>query len=307
VDVAQGIHYNMNYEWYPESWTGTANAGYLTGSGLNMRLTDAGGHLLDVYQGVTDLDYENDPTSTSMNADFDNAVGSNEYYGIFGTHYDYTNDYDSKLITAALARNIPMITPEQAFTWKNALGSSNFSNITTTNSQLSFTANVAQGGSGAQAMVPVSAGNGNIMGITLADHAVDYTTSTVKGVTYAVFDALPGNYKVQYGIPPTGETAVPSGSISSSSSGASSIATTRSFASISQSTPFSSEGAKTVAPSSSTTDQQSQIAKKVVSQHETTPSAASFLAQIGLIIMAIVAIGGILFGVWHFRLQHLFK
>lgn len=200
ADVANGIHYNMNYEWYPKSWTGN-NTGYLTGSGLNMRFTDSNGNLVDDYQGVTDLDYENDPTSATMDADLAGATGSDEFYGVFGTHYDYTTSnpaYHDLLIAAAKQYNVPMISAHQMLTWKDAQTNSTFTNIASTPSSLSFAASVAEGGEGMQAMVPASTSAGALASLTNGSVAVTYTTKTIKGVSYAVFDATPGTYHATY-------------------------------------------------------------------------------------------------------------
>ncbi len=204
VDIANGLRINYNYEWWPNTWTGS-NTGYLTGSGLAMRFTDATGNLLDTYQAVTDLDYETDPTSATMNADLDNTINSNEFYGVLGTHYDTSGtNYYQLLIAAAMARHIPMISASQLATWKDALSSSTFANITSTPTKLTFTTQVAQGGEGMQAMVPLSTTNGTLISITRDTAGVGYTSSTVKGIPYAIFDAEPGAYEVLYGPQPSG-------------------------------------------------------------------------------------------------------
>lgn len=200
IDAARGFRINYNYEWYPNTWTGS-NTGYLSGSGMAMRFTDTNGNLIDTYQGVTDLDFETDPTSVAMNIDLDNTINSNEFYGVLGTHYDRADtDYYQRLIEAATARHIPMISASQYAVWKDALGSSTFTNVTSTPFKLDFTAQVAEGGEGMQAMVPTSTSNGNLTGITHNGATVMYTTNTIKGVAYAVFDAQPGPYEALYGV-----------------------------------------------------------------------------------------------------------
>ncbi len=201
VDAANGLRINYNYEWYPPSWTG-GNTGYLTGSGLSMRFTDASGNMIDTYQGVTDLDYETDPSATSMNTDFDNATNSNAYYGVFGTHYDTSGtNYYRLLIEAAQSHNIPLISASQLATWKDALNSSTFANVSSSASKLTFTVEVAEGGEGMQAMIPASSGNGALTKLEVNGSSVDYSTSLVKGVSYAIFGAEPGAYTATYGTP----------------------------------------------------------------------------------------------------------
>jgi hypothetical protein len=202
LDVANGMRFDLNYVWYPRAWTGS-NTGYVTGSGMTMRFTDASGNLLDVYQGASDLDYETDPTNATMNADLDNALGSDEFYGVFGTHYDqfYTvNTYIQLLTTAATSRGIQMISPEQMLAWKDGLGSSSFSAIGTSAQSLSFNISVGQGGAGMQAMVPAASAAGQITSLKHGLDTVTFTTKTIKGISYAVFDAAPGNYQVLYGV-----------------------------------------------------------------------------------------------------------
>lgn len=206
ADIAHGIRYNINYELYPPSWT-DGNAGYLTGSGMTMRFTDASGSLLDDYQGVTDLDYETDNTSASMDADLDNTINSNAFYGVLGVHYDSSDSYDELLIAAAKARNIPMVNAEQMITWKDALGSSSFTNVTSSASQLKFTTNVAEGGEGMQAMIPATTSAGTLSSLKIAGNATTFTTETIKGVDYATFDAVPGAYVADYGSAPVYKTA----------------------------------------------------------------------------------------------------
>ena len=198
IDEQFGIRYTMEYEWYPQSWLGT-NTGSLTGSYMTMRFADLDGTMIDVYNAPTDLDYENDPTNATVNADLASATGLSGFYGIFGTHYDYTNTYASLLLTAAAQYNVPIISAEQARIWKDAQSNSTF-NITSSSSyQVCFTPAVAEGGEGAVAMIPAASSNGSLASLTVNGAPAPYTLSTIKGVNYAVFDATPGAYIATYG------------------------------------------------------------------------------------------------------------
>lgn len=215
ASFANGIRYDLTYEWYPNTWTGN-HAGYLSGSGMTMRFTDSNGALLDVYQGVTDLDYETDPTSADVDSMLDNTLNSNEFYGVLGTHYDTDDEYYRLLLVSARSHNVPVITTDQMLTWKDAIGSSTFADMTSTKYKLSFTAQVAEGGQGMQAMLPTSTSNGALTGITGAQTgSVSYVTATVKGVQYAIFDAQPDTYTALYGTQPSGQE--PTGSVPPSS------------------------------------------------------------------------------------------
>src|SRR5262249_5012498 len=127
VDLDNGIRYDLNYVAFPGSWLGT-RAPLMTGSGMNMRLTDADGDMLDVYQGVTNFDSQT-VSSTNIDSLLDNAIGNAGYYGIFGTHYDMSNNFDATLYASAKARNVPVISAKQALTWLDGRNSSAFSNF----------------------------------------------------------------------------------------------------------------------------------------------------------------------------------
>jgi hypothetical protein len=177
-----------------------------------MRFTDAGGGLIDTYQGVTDLDYETDPSVSTIASDLDNTINSNGFYGVIGTHYDTSgSNYYQQLIDAAVSRNIPLISADQLVTWKDALNSSTFANVSSSASRLTFDVRVAEGGEGMQAMIPMSSGNGRLASLALGGSPAGYTTNTIKGIEYAVFDAVPGSYVADYG-----STSVPASASGSS-------------------------------------------------------------------------------------------
>ncbi|HEX8762515.1 MAG TPA: Ig-like domain-containing protein, partial [Candidatus Saccharimonadales bacterium] len=196
VQIANGMRFGLEYVAYPNSWVGT-RAPMLTGSGMNMRLTDADGDLLDGFQGVTNLD-DTAAGTTSINALLDNAIGSAGYYGIFGTHYDMSNSYHTTVFAAAKARNIPMISADEALTWLDGRGSSRFSGFTGSSGQFGFTLDAAEGAVGLKAMLPVQDAAGTLSTLKLAGQDVTYQTQTVKGVQYAVFDGQPGAYTATY-------------------------------------------------------------------------------------------------------------
>jgi hypothetical protein len=164
---------------------------------MNMRFIDFDGDMIDVYQGVTNFD---DTTSSAAQIGLllDSALGSEGYYGIYGTHYDMSNSYDATVFAAAKSRNVPMISARQALTWADGRGSSNFSNFTGSNGQFTFTINAAEGAFGLKAMLPINDAGGTLSTLSAEGNAVTYQTQAVKGVQYAVFDATPGDYTATY-------------------------------------------------------------------------------------------------------------
>lgn len=202
LDNQFGIHYSMEYEWYPPSWTGT-NTGLLTGSAQVMRFADSDGTIIDTYNAPTDLDYETDPTAATIDADLSGATGASGFYGIYGTHFDYSGTYYNILESAALQYGVPTISAEQALTWKNAQSNSTFDIVSSSPYQVVFKPQVAEGGEGSVAMLPTTSSNGALVSLTDSGTSVSYSTSTIKGVEYAVFDATPGTYTATYGSAPT--------------------------------------------------------------------------------------------------------
>lgn len=199
ADVANGIRYDLTTVAYPTAWIGTSSP-MVTGSGMNMRLTDASGSLLDVRQGVTNFDNTTAPAS-SIATMLDNALGAPGYYGLFGSHYDMTGDaYDQTLYVAAKSRHIPIISAAQALTWLDGRESSNFTNVSNNQAshQVTFAIEAAEGSSGLRAMMPIKGDGGDLATIRGDGGDVAYQTSIMTGVQYAVFDAVPGNYIVTY-------------------------------------------------------------------------------------------------------------
>lgn len=197
ADIANGIRYDLDTVAYPSSWIGS-NSPLVTGSGMNIRLTDVNGAMIDVRQGVTNFDNVT-AGPVSIAAAFDNALGPDGYYGIFGSHYDMTDTYDQTLFSIAKSRNVPVISSQQALTWLDGRSSSNFSNLKSLGSgKESFTINVAEGGTGLQAMLPFNDAGGTIASIQTGGQTVTYQTNVIKGEQYAIFAAQPGDYVVTY-------------------------------------------------------------------------------------------------------------
>lgn len=197
VDNDNGMRYDLNYVALPASWIGT-RAPLLTGSGMNMRFTDADGDMVDVYQGVTN--FENTVNgAAAIDTVLDNAVGSTGYYGIFGTHYDMSGDnYEATLLAQAKAHNIPIISSDQVLTWLDGRNSSTFSNFDGGAGQFTFDLEAGMGAQGLKAMMPIEDAAGTLTSLMLGSDTVAYQTQTVKGIQYAVFDAEPGSYTATY-------------------------------------------------------------------------------------------------------------
>lgn len=203
--AAHDLRIDYGYVWYPASWTG-AQTGYINGSGMSMRFADLDGDLIDLYQGVTGITTDNASVSTTtMRTMFQNMQNANEFYGTVGTHYDDSagsNTYIDNLMSVASETGMKMISGDQLAIWKDALENSKFANIETATHRLAFTVQVAEGGVGMQAMVPTETSNDDLTSLKRGGTTVTYETVTRKGIEYAMFDAVPGDYVALYGDAP---------------------------------------------------------------------------------------------------------
>jgi hypothetical protein len=202
VELAEGIRLDTNYYYYPGSWM-ASKPGFMTGSGEVMRFADTSGSTIDVYQANTEVTDESGQSEPStINALLDNAVGSNGYYGAFvmNIHTDDAASADSNAIVAsAQARGVPIISAKQLLDWVDGRGRSSLSAFTWTGGTLGFKVDVDTGANGLQGMVPIQSSAGTLQTLQRNGNGVSFTTRTVKGVSYAFFDAATGTYAAHYG------------------------------------------------------------------------------------------------------------
>jgi hypothetical protein len=65
-------------------------------------------------------------------------------------------------------------------------------------STLTFSVAVGTGANGLQVMLPTTVAAGRLTTLTLNSVAVPFTTQTIKGVQYALFQAAAGTYRATY-------------------------------------------------------------------------------------------------------------
>ncbi|MDQ1468413.1 MAG: hypothetical protein QOH10_2828, partial [Actinomycetota bacterium] len=201
VELSNGIRFDTNYYYWPPAWI-QDRPGLFTGSGFPMRFADADGSLIDVYQAATQMTDESGQTYPfTIDTLLDNALGPLGYYGVFtaNMHTDSAqSDGSDAIIAAAQARNVPVVSARQMMLWLDGRNSSSFSSLAWSGHVLSF--NVAQGATahGLQAMLPVTSADGARLTSIQHGSAVPFTTQTIKGVTYAMFDATSGAYSATY-------------------------------------------------------------------------------------------------------------
>jgi hypothetical protein len=199
AEARYGIRMDLNYYYWPPEWI-KDRPGFMTGSGLPMRFADLDGTMIDVYQLPTHLVNESGMGFPSaIEAQLDRALGPEGYYGAFGTHYDFTDDFDRQLTAAAKARGVPLVSARQLLDWTDGRNNSHFAHIAWSDSILTFEAFAdSRTGKMLRGMVPTRSGGFEISRITRDRKPVDYNTETIKGDVYAIFPVESGTYEVSY-------------------------------------------------------------------------------------------------------------
>ena len=202
VELANGIRMDANYYHYPGAWIGT-KPGFMTGGGFPMRFADLDGTMLDIYQGNTHVNDEaTAATQPFIEALLDNAVGPNGYYGAFGAnmHTDVNAPHAGAeaIVSAALARSVPVVSNKQLLTWVDGRNASTIRGLSWSAGTLTFVTTVGAGANGLQTMLPVQGPAGTLTAITRGGTPVAYSVQTIKGIQYALFDAATATYQATY-------------------------------------------------------------------------------------------------------------
>ena len=195
VELSHGMRFSLDYYYWPPSWI-NGRPGLFTGSGMPMRFADTDGSMIDIYQGVSQLVNENGINyAVDINTLVDNAIGAPGYYGMFGTHDDYTDPtYSDVSIAQAKAKNVPVISVKQALTWLDGRNNSSFGNLVWSNDQLTFSITARANANNIRAMLPLNSTAGTLLTITRSGNPVSFTTQTIKGMQYAFFAPLTGTH-----------------------------------------------------------------------------------------------------------------
>ncbi len=226
IEGQNGIRLDTNYYYWPGSWVGD-RPGFMTGSGMPMRFSAKNGGLIDVYQAATQMTDESDQSyPLTPNRLLDNAIGPLGYYGAFvaNEHTDAATEFQSdQLMASAIAHGVPVISASQLLTWLDGRNGSSYSDLSWAGNTLSFKVNVGAGANGLTGMVPTTGTGGTTLtGLTRGGSPVSFTTTVIKGVSYAMFLAQPGSYTATYAAPPP----APAGLRGSAVQGASAAAPT---------------------------------------------------------------------------------
>jgi hypothetical protein len=199
VERAWGVRLDMNYYYWPGDWI-QDRPGFMTGSGIPMRFSDLDGGLVNVFQQPTHLVDEvfaGDPGAVAKLVD--GAQGPQEYYGAFGTHFDFTTSFASEVIEVARERGVPMVSGQQLLDWVDGRYASRFEDLGWVPSGMTFSV-VADPRAQMmlRGMLPTQGLGGELRELTRDGEVVETTIRSIKGIEYAFFDATTGEYAATY-------------------------------------------------------------------------------------------------------------
>ncbi len=195
-----GIRLDMNYYNWPPDWV-QGRPGYITGSALPMRFSDANGRMLDVFQQESHLVNETWNGSTAaIEALISAARDKRGYYGAFGTHFDFSDKFDQKLMDIAIRRGVPMVSARQLLDFTEGRQASNFTNVKESGTgELTFDVDVDQRADGMLwGMLPLDSGGRVLTSLTANGHPVSYEIELIKGIDYALFVVDNLHYEASY-------------------------------------------------------------------------------------------------------------
>lgn len=111
-------------------------------------------------------------------------------------HTDSVNSPGSDaIINSAINRGVPVIAARQLLTWLDARNDSTFDSVDWTNNTLNFSITASASARGLQGMVPIPV-DCSVTNITYDGNPIGYSLSEIKGMQYAFFTALTGNYSI---------------------------------------------------------------------------------------------------------------
>lgn len=198
IERAAGIRLDLGYYYWPGSWI-RRRPGFMTGSGFPMRFADLDGRVLDIYQAASHLVNENGiEQRRGIEVMLDRALGPEQYFGAFGSHYDYTDGYFDHLVSAARERGVALISAAQMLRWLDRREAIRFEAPAWNGHDLTFRVSLDPGPERVTGMLPVSAVSHRLAAITRGGQRVPFRIETIKGLDYAMFDLESGPYTVLY-------------------------------------------------------------------------------------------------------------
>ncbi|MDT8854671.1 hypothetical protein RNZ50_06415 [Paracoccaceae bacterium Fryx2] len=196
--LGMGIRLDLNYYTWPPKWIAGRQI-FLTGSGFPMPFARRNGDPMDVYQAASHLVNESGvPHEDGIAQMLEGALGPDEYFGAFGSHYDFTDDYEQRLIDLATERDVALITAQQMLTWLDGRNGSRISGMVWNNDTLTFDTSLAPGAERASAMLPESFRELRLVDVTCGMDRKPLTMANIKGLAVAFFPPQTGKCSASY-------------------------------------------------------------------------------------------------------------
>ncbi|MRX52048.1 hypothetical protein GI374_16845 [Paracoccus sp. S-4012] len=193
-----GIRFDLNYYLWPPEWIDGRQI-FLTGSGLPMPYADLNGDLIDIYQAASHLvDESGVPQAYGIRQMLDGALGPDQYFGAFGTHYDYTDDFAQLLASFGTENGVALITAQQILDWLDGRNASGFTDVGWDGDTLTFDVSLAPGAERASVLLPARFGAGHLVDVTCGRRKLPQTHETIKGMGMVFFPAEPGECSARY-------------------------------------------------------------------------------------------------------------
>jgi hypothetical protein len=206
-------NYFMDYSYYRYGpWLQKADnswaRGYMTGSGLPMKLIDQNGQIVDDFAQYTEIADDQMIGSATGLEGLDDATayqytkqaidaseaGNNQAIAMQMHVDNYAGEQTWAENTISYTKNlgIPIFSGENWYNFTQNRYNSAFSAINWSGSQLSFTASLPAGQSGQTLLLPYFSGNGGTFNsLTVNGASASFTTRAVRGENF-VFVVLPG-------------------------------------------------------------------------------------------------------------------
>lgn len=198
IERRNGIRLEMNYYYWPPKWI-KRRPGFMTGSGLPMPYVDENGRVLDIYQAATQLVNEDGvPQEYAVSVMLDRALGADQFFAALGTHFDYTDQFASRIIAAAEARGVALVTAHQMLTWLDGRNNSLFDDVRWNDDRLSFRIELHHGAAGASVMLPESFAQKQLVSVMCSGLERPLTWQVIKGIDYGFYQAVPGDCEARY-------------------------------------------------------------------------------------------------------------
>ncbi|QUS37304.1 hypothetical protein [Falsirhodobacter algicola] len=197
---ARGVRFDLNYYSWPPNWL-QQRPGFMTGSGFPMPFVDYDGRVLDIYQTATHLVNEDGvPQDFGIASLLDRALGSDQYFGAFAAHVDYTDSYADRIIDAAEARGVALVSSEQMLEWLDGRNASDLRAGEWDGSTLRFTVDIRPGAEHATILLPRAFGAARLTTVTCGGQRLTQTDQQIKGIDYAAFQTETGRCEARYGV-----------------------------------------------------------------------------------------------------------